>query len=117
MTENPWKEFIILILTILFSFALGLLPYIDNFAHVGGFLIGLVSGLWFMPNIYYGKWDRRIKKVVKWLSIPLTIGVMTALFVAFYANVNGADCQFCRYITCIPGMPWCDQKWGSFDRN
>lgn len=42
---SPWKELIFIALDILISFALGLLPGLDNFSHLGGFLMGLVLGL------------------------------------------------------------------------
>ena len=42
---SPWVELIIMILGIAVSFVLGLLPGLDNFAHIGGFVMGLALGL------------------------------------------------------------------------
>ena len=42
---RPVVELIIMIVTIVISFVLGLLPGLDNFSHIGGFLTGLVLGL------------------------------------------------------------------------
>ncbi|GAQ40283.1 hypothetical protein AtubIFM55763_003318 [Aspergillus tubingensis] len=42
---SPWVELIIMILGIAVSFVLGLLPGLDNFAHIGGFIMGLALGL------------------------------------------------------------------------
>ncbi|KAK3325746.1 hypothetical protein B0H66DRAFT_599888 [Apodospora peruviana] len=43
--KNPVKELIFLLSAIIISFVLGLLPGLDNFAHVGGFFMGLALGI------------------------------------------------------------------------
>ncbi|KAA8912831.1 hypothetical protein FN846DRAFT_931639 [Sphaerosporella brunnea] len=50
--SSPMRDFIFLTLDVVISFVLGLLPAIDNFAHIGGFLCGIVLGLVLMhsPN-------------------------------------------------------------------
>ncbi|PKY05571.1 putative S54 family peptidase [Aspergillus campestris IBT 28561] len=49
---SPWVELIIMVLGIAVSFVLGLLPGLDNFSHIGGFIMGLAMGLCLMrsPN-------------------------------------------------------------------
>ncbi|ODH48012.1 hypothetical protein GX48_05859 [Paracoccidioides brasiliensis] len=42
---KPVTELIIMLITIAISFVLGLLPGLDNFSHIGGFLVGLVLGI------------------------------------------------------------------------
>jgi membrane associated rhomboid family serine protease len=42
---NPVKDLAFIILDIVISFLLGLLPGLDNFSHIGGFLMGLCLGL------------------------------------------------------------------------
>ena len=42
---KPLHELMWLLAEIVFSFLLGLLPGLDNFAHIGGFLCGLVLGI------------------------------------------------------------------------
>lgn len=43
---KPWKEFIKLVIVVFVLLLIGLLPFIDNFAHIGGFVFGLfVSGI------------------------------------------------------------------------
>lgn len=43
--RSPVKDLLFLLLDIAFSFVLGLLPGLDNFSHIGGFLMGLVLGV------------------------------------------------------------------------
>lgn len=42
---RPWRELLIILIDIVISFVLGLLPGLDNFSHIGGFLMGLVLGV------------------------------------------------------------------------
>ena len=42
---SPIRELMFLMADILISFVLGLLPGLDNFSHIGGFLMGLVAGV------------------------------------------------------------------------
>jgi membrane associated rhomboid family serine protease len=43
--RNPVKDLMFIILDIVISFVLGLLPGLDNFSHIGGFLMGLCLGV------------------------------------------------------------------------
>ncbi|RDA93491.1 hypothetical protein CP533_2668 [Ophiocordyceps camponoti-saundersi (nom. inval.)] len=43
--RNPVKDLMFVVLDMVISFALGLLPGLDNFAHIGGFIMGLALGI------------------------------------------------------------------------
>ncbi|KAI8943102.1 hypothetical protein NX059_001132 [Plenodomus lindquistii] len=43
--RSPVKDLLFLVLDIAIAFVLGLLPGLDNFSHIGGFLMGLVLGI------------------------------------------------------------------------
>lgn len=43
--ESPVKELLWILFDIAISFVLGLLPGLDNFSHIGGFLMGFVLGI------------------------------------------------------------------------
>lgn len=43
--KSPGKELAFIALDVIVSFVLGLLPGLDNFSHIGGFLMGLVLGV------------------------------------------------------------------------
>ncbi|KAI2636327.1 rhomboid-domain-containing protein [Hypomontagnella submonticulosa] len=51
--RNPGRELIFIVIEILISFALGLLPGLDNFSHIGGFIVGLCLGVSVLhsPNV------------------------------------------------------------------
>ncbi|GAB1314093.1 Rhomboid-type serine protease [Madurella fahalii] len=42
---NPVKDLLFILVDIIISFVLGLLPGLDNFSHIGGFLMGLALGI------------------------------------------------------------------------
>jgi membrane associated rhomboid family serine protease len=43
--RSPIKDLLFLLLDIAIAFVLGLLPGLDNFSHIGGFLMGIVLGI------------------------------------------------------------------------
>ena len=43
--RSPWVDLAWIVISIAISFVLGLLPGLDNFSHIGGFLMGLVLGV------------------------------------------------------------------------
>ena len=43
--RKPFRDLTWIVLDIIIAFALGLLPGLDNFSHIGGFLMGLVLGV------------------------------------------------------------------------
>lgn len=43
--ESPIKDLLFIIVDVVIAFVLGLLPGLDNFSHIGGFLMGLVLGI------------------------------------------------------------------------
>ncbi|KAK5109287.1 hypothetical protein LTR62_007161 [Meristemomyces frigidus] len=43
--RGPIKDLLFIVLDIIIAFVLGLLPGLDNFSHIGGFLMGLVLGV------------------------------------------------------------------------
>jgi membrane associated rhomboid family serine protease len=48
--KSPGKELLFIGLDVVISFVLGLLPGLDNFSHIGGFLVGLLLGISLMHS-------------------------------------------------------------------
>ncbi|XP_067939375.1 inactive rhomboid protein 1-like [Watersipora subatra] len=82
-------------------FLLGLLPWIDNYAHLFGFIFGLLLSFALLPYITFGSKDRKRKLIIKILSIILVILLYIILFIIFYIKPV-TDCESCRYLNCIP---------------
>ncbi|KAJ5066311.1 rhomboid-like protein [Anaeramoeba ignava] len=107
---EPKSSLIKMIVVIILSFGLGLLPAVDNFAHIGGFVVGLLSGIILMPYINFGK----TRKILVLIAIPLLIAYYVILFAVFYRDIEGdAWCSFCKYANCIPVKGWCDNLDGT----
>ncbi|KAG4095986.1 rhomboid-domain-containing protein [Neocallimastix lanati (nom. inval.)] len=103
---EPWKELIKMLILIIFSLGIGLIPYIDNFAHIGGFITGLLTGLIFMPTIIFSKKDLKIKRMLMIASIFITTFNFIWVFRQFY--VSNSECRWCHYLNCVPIKEgWC----------
>ncbi|ORX45773.1 hypothetical protein BCR36DRAFT_108329 [Piromyces finnis] len=103
---NPWRELVKMLIIIAASFAIGLCSFIDNSAHVGGFISGILTGLIFLPTISFSKTDLRIKRSAMIVSIFVTIFVFQWVIKTFYSE--NQKCKWCKYINCIDYKDWCD---------
>ncbi|XP_071391801.1 inactive rhomboid protein 1 [Centroberyx affinis] len=98
--ERPWRAFAKLLGIALFLFSFGLLPWIDNFAHVCGFVSGFFLSFAFLPYISFGQSDMYRKRVQICVFLLVFLGLFSALAVLFY--VYPVKCDWCEYLTCIP---------------
>lgn len=113
LLRRPWVEFLKLGIVVLFLFLLGLFPFIDNFAHIGGFVFGfLLSGI-LVPYHSLDYVDKKKKmekpkydiyRIIKWgmviAGIPAVILLFVLFFILFYVVQDTWD-GF-RYLNCIP---------------
>ena len=51
--------FITLVVIIVINLAVGILPHVDNFAHIGGFLSGFLLGFVFLIRPQFGWFSQR----------------------------------------------------------
>ncbi|KJE89532.1 hypothetical protein CAOG_00981 [Capsaspora owczarzaki ATCC 30864] len=105
LCRRPVVELIKLILLVVIALVIGLLPWVDNWAHIGGFFFGVVAGIIFLPYIVFGKWDQRRKRILLVVCIPLLIMMFIASLVVFYALNVPNFCSWCRYADCVPFTP------------
>jgi len=109
LLQSPLKNLLSLMVTVIISLAVGLfLPGVDNFAHLGGFVMGIITGFIFLPNLGYGKCQTRWRICVICTFVPAAIVLFAASFIAFYTGVNANEwCSWCGQLSCIDALPWC----------
>ncbi|XP_035468775.1 inactive rhomboid protein 1 isoform X1 [Scophthalmus maximus] len=98
--ERPWWAFAKLLAISVFFFSFGLLPWIDNFAHICGFISGFFLSFAFLPYISFGRSDMFRKRVQICVFLLVFMALLSALAVLFY--VYPVKCDWCEYLTCIP---------------
>ncbi|TRY83967.1 hypothetical protein DNTS_006286 [Danionella cerebrum] len=97
---RPWRAFIKLSCVVLFLFTFGLLPWIDNFAHICGFVSGFFLSFAFLPYISFGRMDMYRKRLQILVALTLFLGIFSSFVVLFY--VYPVKCEWCELLTCIP---------------
>lgn len=101
MLKSPFKAIGKLLGIIGFLFVLGLLPWIDNFAHLGGFICGILLSFIFLPYICFGEFDKRRKRIQIFVCSILLLAYYVLAIVLFYITPI-RDCSWCQYFNCIP---------------
>lgn len=99
---RPGKKLAIMTVELLFGIALGYIPYVDNFAHLGGLCMGLLVGTTLYPVISPTKRHKLIMWSFRLAAIPLAIVLFVVLIRNFYTSDPYAACSGCRYLSCIP---------------
>ncbi|ELW68284.1 Inactive rhomboid protein 2 [Tupaia chinensis] len=100
LLERPWKAFLHLSAVMLFLFACGLLPWIDNIAHIFGFLSGLLLAFAFLPYITFGTSDKYRKRALILVSLLVFAGLFASLVTWLY--VHPINWPWIEYLTCLP---------------
>ena len=118
---------------------LGFLPGLDNFSHIGGFVIGCALSIAllddpkfvYQPEFYENRPGnvtflecRRYKQFIYWCVARGVSAILVLLYFIFLAvNLakNGASasesCKWCKYLNCLPIHGWCDQGSISIENN
>lgn len=101
LVEDKAMQLVGLIVKLILFLGIGTLPYIDNFAHVGGFIAGIVLGLMFLPYIVFGSFDEFRKRLFQFLAAFLLCVLFFGLLYKFYED-GEIICDECEYINCVP---------------
>mmetsp|Transcript_31874 Transcript_31874/g.62374 ORF Transcript_31874/g.62374 Transcript_31874/m.62374 type:complete len:479 (-) Transcript_31874:314-1750(-) len=111
VTENKYSSLMCSVISVILYLGIGTLPWIDNWAHFGGFLTGLLLGNIFLPYFKWSGWKRNIGLIISFILLGLGLILMLSLF---YANQEPEFCSWCKYVSCIPYSPGlCDSTESS----
>ncbi|KAH0658399.1 hypothetical protein KY289_027147 [Solanum tuberosum] len=114
-----------LLLIVVINLAAGMLPHVGNFAHIGGFMTGLLLGFVLLvpPHVGRAENDQNLpvvdhvyskykayRNVFGLLSLILLVTGFTIGLVMVFRGVNIYDhCHWCHYLSCVPTFLWkCD---------
>ncbi|XP_038693215.1 RHOMBOID-like protein 1 [Tripterygium wilfordii] len=121
---NKLAALLTLVFIIILNLAVGILPHVDNFAHIGGFLSGFFLGFVFLIRPQFGwvnqkycppgyiappaKSKHKSYQYVLWvISLILLIVGFTLGLVFLLRGVNLNDhCSWCHYLSCVPTSKW-----------
>mmetsp|Transcript_15535 Transcript_15535/g.18842 ORF Transcript_15535/g.18842 Transcript_15535/m.18842 type:complete len:412 (+) Transcript_15535:224-1459(+) len=110
--RNQWKcVFFQLFFGTAFNVLLGMIPQLDNFAHLGGLINGFFTGLSVLTLPRYDwyafrKPDKLYQICLKGFGIFISPIVMIIFVIILYTN-DGYEsfCEWCDYLSCLP-TPW-----------
>ncbi|CAO2820297.1 unnamed protein product [Amaranthus hypochondriacus] len=130
--SNKVASLVMLVLIVAVNLGVGILPHVDNFAHIGGFTSGFFLGFVFlirpqfgwvsqkyMPPGYSPGLRRRKYKIYQctlWIIslIILIVGFAVALIMVFRGVDGNKHCSWCHYLSCVPTSRWsCNTEPGS----
>jgi len=101
-TYRPVRRLMFQIVELILGIAMGFIPFVDNFAHLGGLLMGLLVGMMFYPIISPSTRHRSIVIAFRLAAIPAAILLYVFLTRNFYTPNPASACSWCRYLSCIP---------------
>ncbi|CAA0831530.1 RHOMBOID-like 2 [Striga hermonthica] len=123
--SNKAAALFTLIVIIAINLAVGILPHVDNYAHIGGFMTGFLLGFVLLVRPQFGwvesqhrlagsthlKSKYTVYQYIFWIlaSLLLIVG-FTVGFVMLFKGENANDkCSWCHYLSCVPTSRWsCD---------
>ncbi|XP_042474905.1 RHOMBOID-like protein 1 [Macadamia integrifolia] len=122
--ENKVVALLTLLFIIVVNLAVGILPHVDNFAHLGGFASGFLLGFVFLIRPQFAWVSQRssapnhttssmkpkhmlYQHILLVLALILLIVGFAVGSVMLFRGVNGNDhCSWCHYLSCVPTSSW-----------
>ncbi|XP_076305672.1 inactive rhomboid protein 1-like isoform X1 [Tachypleus tridentatus] len=99
--KRPGVALLRLLGVALILFILGLLPWVDNYSHLFGFIFGFLLSYALLPFLSFGTYDRTTKVIIIVLCLVVVTLLFLGLVVLFYVYPIH-ECSFCKYFNCIP---------------
>lgn len=101
MLKHPFQALMKLLTFTFLLFLFGLLPWVDNFAHLFGFVFGFLLSYALLPFVSFGPYDRQKKIFLIWVCLLSSLFLFILLVLLFYL-IPIYDCEVCHYFNCIP---------------
>ena len=107
--SRPALRLIGLIVLTAILIVLGLTPYVDNFLHIGGLVMGFLLALILLPNLNFGKCEGIVHSIIAFLAFPAMSTLFMVCLVIFFRGVESGTswCSWCIKATCININGWC----------
>lgn len=99
---RPVRKLVFMTIELAIGVAIGYIPYVDNFAHLGGFLVGILVGTFFYPVISATRRHKLIMWIFRLAALPIAIVLFVVLTRNFYTSDPYAACAGCRFLSCFP---------------
>ncbi|CAH8321653.1 unnamed protein product [Eruca vesicaria subsp. sativa] len=110
---------ITLLFIIAINLALGMLPRVDNFSHIGGFLTGLCLGFVLLVRPQHG-WEasrtntsvtKRKHSMYQYVlfvvaAVVLVTGLTVGAVMLFKGENGNKHCKWCHRLSCFPTSKW-----------
>jgi membrane associated rhomboid family serine protease len=105
----PKIQLALLLGVIVVVIILGLTPFIDNFMHIGGLIMGFLAAVMLMPALNFGKCEGRVHSIMALVSFPVMSLVYMISLVVFFRRVDTDTswCGWCMKATCVNISGWC----------
>jgi hypothetical protein len=113
-----------LILDVTVGLCVGLTPYVDNFAHLGGFFFGICVGLslrWRLGSSGFFGQETLARHYCYYAYAVIGVVLATSLFTLMVVLLLEGDgrtntvCPSCRYLSCAPFPFWTNDPWWHCD--
>nr|AIY60782.1 rhomboid protein Lilbr6813 [Lilium brownii] len=129
---NKLAALLTLLFIIAINLAVGILPHVDNFTHIGGFISGFLLGFVFLIRPQFGwiqqkhvppgyvtgpvKPKHKMYQYILWiLAVIFLIVWFTLGLVMLLRGVNANDhCSWCHYLSCVPTAKWSCKSSSTF---
>jgi membrane associated rhomboid family serine protease len=111
-----------LLFVIAVNLVLGILPHVNNFAHIGGFLTGFLLGFVLLMRPHFGWMERyslpagspctaRKYLAYQWVLMAVALilavaGFAIGLAMVFRGSNANDSCSWCHYLSCVPTAKW-----------
>ncbi|XP_010533713.1 PREDICTED: RHOMBOID-like protein 2 [Tarenaya hassleriana] len=118
---NKAAALLTLVFIIAVNLALGMLPRVDNFAHIGGFLTGFLLGFVLLVRPQFGWEESRVASygvrtkpkynacqygLFITAALLLVLGLTVGLVMLFKGENGNKHCKWCHYLSCVPTSKW-----------